>query len=381
MRMSARDNVVIVGGGPSGASSACLLASQGLGPVVLERDTEPRHKICGEFISIEAQHYLAALGIDLMALGGIRIGKIRVVSGRGSAETTLPFEGIGLTRRTLDEALLRQAQARGARVVRGSVASAITPDGSGFNVSIRGAEPLRAEAVFLATGKHDLHVPKRPSGHSGDDLVGFKTYWRTTESQRVALERAVEIVLFDSGYAGLQCVEGGMVNLCLLVRQRVLEKAGRSWDRLLPYLLRESSHLRERLDGAVPLLGKPLTIANVPYGYLHGLGPTEAQGLFRLGDQMGVIPSFCGDGIAMALHTGRVASLIYAQQGNAASTYHARVRNDMERPIRLASRLYDLSCMRLGRLALIVACRFYPGILGTLASWTRVHALEDLGSF
>jgi menaquinone-9 beta-reductase len=380
MRMSARDTVVIVGGGPSGASSACLLASRGLGPVVLERDTEPRHKVCGEFISIEAQHYLTALGIDLTALGGVSICKVRIISERGSAETTLPFEGIGLTRRTLDEALLRQARANGARVVRGSIASAITPDELGFNIRLRGAEALRAETVFLATGKHDLRMPKRPSGRSGDDLVGFKTYWRLTASQRVALERAVEIILFEAGYAGLQCVETGMVNLCLLVQQRAFEKAGRSWDRLLEHLLRESSHLRERLEGAEPLLAKPLTIANVPYGYLHRSDPAEAQGLFRLGDQMGVIPSFCGDGIAMALHTGRVASIVYAEQGNAASAYHTRVRNDMERPIRLASRLYDLSCLRVGRLALIVACRLYPGILGTLASWTRVHALGDVGS-
>jgi menaquinone-9 beta-reductase len=373
-----QDDVVIVGGGPAGASSACLLASQGYAPLVLEREPKPRHKICGEFISIEAQRYLSDLGIDPRALGGARIRKLRLVSADGYAEATLPFEGIGLTRHTLDEALLKQAGNNGARIRRGVVATAIVPEGAGFAVRLRGKETLRAKTVFLATGKHDLHTPKRPSGHAGDDLIGFKTYWSLAAPQRVSLNEAVEIILFKGGYAGLQAVEDGQVNLCLLVKRAVFETTGRSWEALLGYLRRESPHLRDRLEGAEPLLEKPLTIANVPYGYLHRPNSRDAQGLFRLGDQMGVIPSFCGDGVAIALHTGRLASMFYAERGGAASDFHARARRDMALPIGLAGGLYHLSCMGLGHRALILACRLYPGILGKLATWTRVHSFEEM---
>ena len=123
-----QEDVVIVGGGPAGSACACVLASKGLSPLVLERESEPRHKICGEFISIEAQGILAALGVDLQSLGGALIGTVRLVFEHEIVETTLPFEGIGLTRRALDEALLRQAEASGARVRRGVVVGGIRPE-------------------------------------------------------------------------------------------------------------------------------------------------------------------------------------------------------------------------------------------------------------
>jgi menaquinone-9 beta-reductase len=372
MSVSRRENIVIVGGGPAGAASAVGLAKRGLASLVIERDSEPRHKICGEFISIEAQRYLAAMGVDLAVLGGVRIGKVRLVSDRGYAETALPFEGIGLTRRALDEAVLQQAKASGANIRRGAIASAIALDGPGFEIRMRDDAAIRADTVFLATGKHDLQFPKRPAGRSGDDLIGFKTYWTLAPEQRTALDHAVEIILLKGGYAGLQCVEAGQVNLCLLVKRAIFDESGRTWAGLLEHLLIESPHLRRRLSGAEQLQGRPLTIARVPYGYLHCPDPAEAQKLFRLGDQMGVIPSFCGDGIAMALHTGLLAASVFAELGPAASEYHRRARNDMKRPIRLASRLYDISCRRIGREAVVAACRLYPGILGTLASWTRV---------
>ena len=79
MRTTPQEDVVIVGGGPAGSACACVLASKGLSPLVLERESEPRHKICGEFISIEAQGILAALGVDLQSLGGALIGTVRLV--------------------------------------------------------------------------------------------------------------------------------------------------------------------------------------------------------------------------------------------------------------------------------------------------------------
>lgn len=373
MRTTPQEDVVIVGGGPAGSACACVLASKGLSPLVLERESEPRHKICGEFISIEAQGILAALGVDLQSLGGALIGTVRLVFEHEIVETTLPFEGIGLTRRALDEALLRQAEASGARVRRGVVVGGIVPNESGFDIGLRDEPSMQAGTVFLATGKHDLRSLKRSSGGSGEDLIGFKTYWRMAPSQRTALEHAVEVVLFKGGYAGLQCVEGGLANLCLLVRRPVFEAAGRTWEKLLDQLLRGSPHLRRRLFGAEPTLPRPLTIANVPYGFVHRSDADETQGLFRLGDQMGVIPSFCGDGVAMALHTARLAALTYAEHGRVASAYHALARADIGRPITIASMLYNFGSMRFGRSALMAVSRLYPGILQTIASLTRIR--------
>ena len=57
--------LVIVGGGLAGAASALRLAQAGLAPLLLEREREPVHKVCGEFLSWEAQAHLRALGLDV----------------------------------------------------------------------------------------------------------------------------------------------------------------------------------------------------------------------------------------------------------------------------------------------------------------------------
>jgi flavin-dependent dehydrogenase len=365
-------DVVVVGGGPAGAAAACRLAREGRATLLLERETKARHKICGEFISVEAQAYLADLGIDPRALGGAPIDTVRLVHELEVAEAKLPFEAVGLTRRTLDEALLQTAVECGVTLRRGHTVRSVEVDGRGLQVCLRGEDTFPANTVFLATGKHDLRELKRPRRPSGADLIGFKTYFNLAPVQRAALNNTIEVILFKGGYAGLQHVEGGRSNLCLLVQQSVFERVGKLWGALLDHLCAESPHLRQRLTAAECLLDKPISISQVPYGFIHEPSASDREELFRLGDQMGVIPSFSGDGISIALHTAQVAVATYLERGNAASAYHRRVSQDISTQIRLASALYDVSRRRLGRLALLWACRLYPGILGTLATWTRV---------
>ena len=62
--------------------------------------------------------------------------------------------------------------------------------------------------------------------------------------------------------------------------------------------------LAERLVGARPRTRKPLAISGIPYGYVGRGG----DGLWRLGDQAAVIPSFAGEGMAIALQSGVLAA-------------------------------------------------------------------------
>jgi len=100
---------VIVGGGLAGGYAAALLAASGARPLVLERTAEPVDKVCGEFLSAEAQGYLRGAGLDLVSLGAASITKVRVANGERLAEAALPFPALGITRRRLDEALLAHA--------------------------------------------------------------------------------------------------------------------------------------------------------------------------------------------------------------------------------------------------------------------------------
>jgi len=362
-------SALIAGGGVAGAAVACLLGPEAL---LIERERAAHDKICGEFISHEAQSYLARLGIAPMALGAVRIDAVRLVHGDRAARATLPFQGLGLSRRVLDAALLARAAAAGATLLRGHAVRNVLPGG----LEVEGHGRLSAPAVFLATGKHDARGARRRPGPAPEDLVGLKMYFVLDVAQQAELAGHVEVLLFRGGYAGLQSIEGGLANLCLLISQERFKAAGSAWPGVRQYLEQMCPHLARRLAGATETLDRPLSIFRVPYGYVHTPGPADWPGLFRLGDQMGVIPSFCGDGISIALHSAFAA--IAAHRGAGVAAYHQRMRRDLEGQIGRAGWLYHAGRAQ-PRFA-VAAARIWPGALRWIAQLTRVPpwALADL---
>ena len=351
---------VVVGGGLAGAAVATLLAQAGHAPRLLERTTEPHDKICGEFLSSEAQLHLAALGFDVARLGGAPIDRVRLVHGARTVEARLPFVALGLTRRRLDEALLAHAAHAGATIERGVTVRALAP---GMVDTTAGR--IDGATVLLASGKHDVRGAKRAAALDG--LIGFKQYFRVDARVRAALRGAIEVVLFDGGYAGLQLVEDGSVNLCLLVDRATFDAAGATWDGLVAALLAVPGIAR-RIGAAEALRARPLTIAGVPYGYVAGVDPA---GHFRLGDQAAVIPSFSGDGMSIALHSARVAARVIAAGGGSAAYQH-RLRRDVRAQVARATWLQRAAQHPSGRAALLAGLGLAPAVLRLIAAMTRV---------
>lgn len=359
--------VLVAGGGPAGAAAAAVLARAGRRVVVVERETGPAHKVCGEFLGGPALAALARLGVDVAALGAAPINHVRVVSGTKVAEAPLGFAGAGLSRRALDEALLRRAALDGAEILRGHTIRAAAEAES---LEVEGAGRIAGAALLLATGKHELRGARRVLARPAEDLVGFKTHLRPRPEQAVALRGAIELVLFADAYAGLQMIEDGQANLCLLADRARFQRAGSTWEGLLAGLLAESPHLRARLEEAA-FWPRPLAIARVPYGYVHDPDRESDGKIYRLGDQMGVIPSLAGEGMAIALHSGLLAATCLLEGGSAAA-YHARMRRAVRRPIRVACTLYRIGRNRAGQAAMMAALRGWPGALAALAAATRV---------
>lgn len=368
------EDVVIVGGGLAGAATACILAGAGRPALLIERDPEPRHKVCGEFLSVEAQAYLAHLGLDLDRLGASRILRLHLFQRRAMAEIELPFLARGLSRRILDEALLQEARSRGAAIIRGTPVRSIAADRAHIHLDMEGHSEVFTETLFLATGKHDVRGAKRQADGAMNDLIGFKMHYRLEKEQRHALEGSVEVLLFSGGYAGLQMIEQGIANLCLVVTRRCFELIGKNWNDLLDHIARECPHLAHRLQGAQPLFERPLSIFQIPYGFLHDPDPGEPQGLFRLGDQAGVIPSFTGEGMSMALHSGCLAAATFLSRGNASSFFHRRMQDDTRRQIRVASALNNAIRHAAGRNAVFHLCRIWPAAMRHVTRLTRMEA-------
>jgi flavin-dependent dehydrogenase len=352
-----RTDLLIVGGGPAGSAAAIALARAGRPPELIERSAGPREIVCGGFLGWDALAALERLGMDAAGLGARPIDRLRLVAGGRVVEAKLPRRAAGLSRRTLDEALLRAAERAGAKVTRGRAARAA----EGQVVRLDDGEEIAAASLILATGKHELRGLARPlEGRREAPAAGLRAAVPATSG----LEGVIELHLFDEGYAGLLLQEDGMANLCLSVSRRRLAEAG-SPEALVARLVREAPGLGARLE-AVPESWE--AVAGVPYGWR---ARRTEDGLYRIGDQAAVIASLAGDGIAIALTSG-IAAAEALLGGEGAPGFQQRFASRARRPIAVAEALRHAAESRVRRAALLRLVGASPSLLTLAARLTRI---------
>jgi flavin-dependent dehydrogenase len=135
----------------------------------------------------------------------------------------------------------------------------------------------------------------------------------------------------------LQPIDAGMANVCFVFGVTTFQTLGATFAAALAHLRQLIPLLDERLRGATPALTTPASVAGLPYGYVCRASDC-AEGLYRVGDQLAVIPSFTGEGIAIALRTARLAAeAIMAAVPS--RDFVATARRRLRRPMRVAASL------------------------------------------
>jgi len=362
-----RTSALIAGGGPAGSIAALLLARGGATPLVLERSREPQDALCGGFLSWRTVESLAGAGIDPAMLGGHAVRRVVLFAGTGRAESPLPAPAVGLSRLRFDALLLDAARRAGAGVERGvtirSAEGTVLHTGDGAT--------LAGDTLFLATGKHDLRGAMRDAAVGDDPAMGVRVRLAPHPALSRLVGDAIELHAFAGGYAGLVLQEDGSANLCMAVRRSRLRAAGD-----LPGLLRvlggELPQLGERLAyiGGAPAID---AIANVPYGWRTR---SALPGIYRLGDQAGVIPSLAGEGMGIAIASAVQAAAHWQHHGPAgAPGFQRALRRRLHRPIALAELLRTLAEHPSGHPLLLVGGRI-PALVGAAARWTRIESVS-----
>ena len=359
--------VLVVGGGVAGSAFALELARSGRHVIVLERTHAPQHKVCGEFLSCDAQDALISLGLDMKSLGASPITHFRLVAGERHATTPLPFPAVGLSRLTLDEALLAAAERAGATIVRGTCVASIQVDDSG--VTLRSEKHVwRGAAAALATGKHSMRGFSRPLG----DMIGFKLHLEPTRAGW-DLADAVQLVFFRGGYVGACLVDRGVLSLAWVMREALVRRVGAAWEQQAQYLARQSSLVDGLLAGARPLFAKPVAVAAIPYGFLRA--QPIASNIYPVGDQLAVVPSFTGDGMAIALRSGTSAARAFLV-GDSAEGYQRSLIKQLRPQFRIAARVGRLMETPFTCAIGIAAARLVPSLAAGLAAAMRLPKSE-----
>src|SRR5580700_332643 len=145
-------DVIVVGAGPAGSTTAFYLAQAGIDVLVLEKSRFPREKVCGDGLTPRAVKALVGMGISVGEQDGwVRNKGLRVIGAGKRLELAWPelasYPGYGLvrTRHDLDETLARRAQKAGARLLEGvTVTGPVLDERTGRITGVR-ARPADGE--------------------------------------------------------------------------------------------------------------------------------------------------------------------------------------------------------------------------------------------
>ncbi len=293
-------DIVIIGGGLAGLVSAIHLSKAGLSVILFEKNEYPKHKVCGEYVSNEVLPYLQQLGADPMKTGAKKINRFLLSTTRGKTmETKLTMGGFGVSRYTLDHFLFQHAVQNGCSILQDTV-SDVHFENDMFRVHTRNGKELAAGIVIGAFGKRSNMDVKLERAFIRDrsPFVAVKTHLAGDFP-----EDLVALHNFKDGYCGISKVENGNINACYITNYSSFQQY-RNTEAFSQEVLCRNPHLKEIFENTVPVFEHPLTISQVSFSNKT----TVENHMLMCGDAAGMIHPLCGNGMAMAIHSAKIAS-------------------------------------------------------------------------
>jgi geranylgeranyl reductase family protein len=329
----ARDaDVIVVGAGPAGATTAYHLAQSGADVLMLEKSSFPREKVCGDGLTPRAVKAITAMGIDTSEQAGWLHNKgLRIIGGGMRLElpwpdlATFPDYGLVRPRSDFDDLLARQAVKAGALLRENTnVQGPVLDDRTGYIMGVTARDEdgrdvtYRAPLVIAADGNSSrlslgMGIHKRDDRPMG---VAVRTYYTSPRHADDWLESWLE--LWDRGpdgrdrllpgYGWIFGVGDGTSNVGLGILNTSTAWGKVDYKDLLKRWLDQTPEewgYREE-NRTLPVRG-----AALPMGFNRQ--PHYTRGLLLVGDSGGMVNPFNGEGIAYAMESGELAAEIIAQ--------------------------------------------------------------------
>jgi flavin-dependent dehydrogenase len=301
-------DVAIIGGGLAGLACAICLRQAGYSVLLLEKETYPFHRVCGEYISMESWGFLQRLGLPLGDMELPRIQTLHLTSPNGKLFTAhLPLGGFGISRYRLDAALAERAVACGVRLLTGTKVESVVFNKMHTLSFVREGRKreVKATTCCAAWGKRS-HIDVKWNRHflthqdkRLQNFVGIKYH--------VLADWPAEVIglhNFKDGYCGISRIEEGKYCLCYLTKADGLKARNGDVQRFQREVLSENPHLEKLFRESKVLEGFPVTISQINFSSKE----TVENGVLMIGDTAGMIAPLCGNGMSIALHTGKIAA-------------------------------------------------------------------------
>ncbi|MDX1510825.1 MAG: geranylgeranyl reductase family protein, partial [Nitriliruptorales bacterium] len=337
-RRTAAD-VIVVGAGPGGTAAAAHLARDGHDVLVIEKDTFPREKVCGDGLTPRVVKELEHLGLDVEARGepvgwavqkGLRIhGGATVMELPWPELADWPSYGMTCTRRIFDETLARHAQAQGAQLREGTRVTGplrhAERDGRIMGVTIETADGEPAEVlapVVIAADGAGSGLGKAMGLHRLEDrpmAVAARSYWESPASKDEWMSSFLDLEDPDGnllpGYGWIFPLDDGTINVGLGLLNTARNFQSVNYRRVLEQWA--AGMAPEWGTGTDTQRGRIVT-SPIPMGFNRV--PLHKDGLLLVGDSGGMVNPFNGEGISYAMEAGRLAAEVTADALAASNT-------------------------------------------------------------
>jgi geranylgeranyl reductase family protein len=314
-------DVLVVGGGPSGAAAGYWLAERGHRVLIVEKKRFPREKTCGDGLTPRAVRQLEDMGLAERLEGHLRYEGLRSMAHGITLELAwpehpdFPSYGYVVRRRDLDEMVADIAVKAGATLWPGAEATQPLLDGGLLaGAVVHDSEDGRTEAVsaryvVVADGSNSRFGRMLGSARDRSYPLGMavRGYFRSPRHDDPWIESHLDIHDREGnnlpGYGWIFPVGDGTINVGV-----GLLSTFSGWKDI------NTSHLMDAFCATAPLSWEisPETACGAPTGgklptgfsVKPSVGPTWVQ----VGDAAGGVNPFNGEGISVAYETGRFAA-------------------------------------------------------------------------
>ena len=298
--MKTNPDVVIIGGGLAGLTTAIHLSKSGLEVTLIEKNEYPKHKVCGEYISNEVLPYLQWLGLEIFDLKPSHISKMEFSTASGKMiSSDLPLGGFGISRYVLDNYLSKKAFENGCQIIQDTVTDIQFIDDE-FHVFTSDNMKLKSKIVLGAYGKRsniDLKLNR--------DFIQKNSPWLAVKAHYLGNfpNDLVGLHNFKGGYCGVSKVEDNKINICYLADYETF-KQYKNIEEFQSKVVCKNPHLKAIFENCKLLFERPITISQISFEKKEAV----ENHILMIGDTAGLIHPLCGNGMAMAIHSAKIVS-------------------------------------------------------------------------